>query len=194
MFVEDALLVVNEVAILTRPGAASRRGEGESLVPVISPYREIRRLAEPATLEGGDVMVIGRDVFVGLSTRTNPAGIAQLADAFDPFGYRVRGVRVDGCLHLKSACCSVGDGRILANPGWIDSNELPGYEMIGVSPDEPGAANVLRLGDTVLMPASFPQTREILEAAGLKVLVIDISELMKAEAGVTCSSVIFKRS
>jgi dimethylargininase len=192
MFVEDPVLVVDEVAVLTRPGAESRRGEGESLEEVLSAWREIRRLREPATLEGGDVMRIGRDVFVGLSTRTNEAGVRQLAGELEPFGYRVRGVEVKGCLHLKSACCGIGDGKILANRAWLDVSVLDGYRIVDVSDGEPEAANVLRIGATVLMPAAFPRTRELLEREGLSVRTVDISELMKAEAGVTCSSLIFE--
>jgi dimethylargininase len=191
MFVEDPVFVVDEVAILTRPGAASRRGEGESLAPVLSPFRPIRRLRAPATLEGGDVMRIGRDVFVGLSSRTNAAGVEQLAEELEPLGYRVRGIPVTGCLHLKSACCGLDENTILANRAWIDPAPLDGYRIIDVAPEEPGAANILRIGDTVLMPAAFPRTQAILEQEGFSVRPIDISELMKAEAGVTCSSVIF---
>jgi dimethylargininase len=197
VFVEDPLIVTDEVAILTRMGAASRQPEGASLEAAIACYRPVRRLAEPATLEGGDVMRIGRDVFVGLSSRTNAEGIAQLRGILGPSGYRVRAVEVRGCLHLKSACTSLvdekpGDGTILANRGWLDTRALAGYRIVDVAAEEPGAANVLRIGDTVLMPDSFPQTRKIIEAEGLRVLAIDISELMKAEAAITCSSVIFE--
>ncbi len=196
-FVEDPLLVVDEVAIVTRMGAASRRPESKSLAAAISPFRPVRWLREPATLEGGDVMRIGRDVFVGLSSRTNEAGIAQLTGELEPFGYRVRRITGLGCLHLKSACCSLGEGpigerTILANPAWLDLGPLHEFEIIPVANDEPGAANVLRIGDTVLMPTSFPRTEEILRARGFNIKTIDISELIKAEAAVTCSSVIFK--
>jgi dimethylargininase len=146
----------------------------------------------PATLEGGDVMRIGRDVFVGLSSRTNAAAIRQLAKEIEVFGYRVRPVEVRGCLHLKSACCPMGDGKILANKAWLDPVPLQDYELIEVAADEPGAANILRIGDSVIMPASFPHTREILGREGLRVRTVDISELMKAEAAVTCSSVLFE--
>jgi dimethylargininase len=191
VFVEDPLLVFDQVAILTRMGSPSRRAEGESLSEAISAFRPVRTLLEPATLEGGDVMRIGRDVFVGLSSRTNEAGVRQLKRELEPFGYRIRPVEVRGCLHLKSACCSMGDGKILANPAWLDIAPLRDYRIVEVSPDEPGAANILRIGDSVLMPAAFPRTREILEGEGLAIRTVDISELMKAEAAVTCSSVIF---
>jgi dimethylargininase len=192
VFVEDPLIVTDEVAILTRMGAVSRHPEGASLEAAIAGYRPVRRLTEPATLEGGDVMRIGRDVFVGLSSRTNAEGIEQLRGILGPFGYRVRAVEVRGCLHLKSACTSLGDGKILANRSWLDTEALAGYGIVDVAAEEPGAANVLRVGDAVLMPGCFPQTRKIIEAERLRVLAINISELMKAEAAVTCSSVIFE--
>ncbi len=190
-FVEDPLVVVDEVAIVTRLGAASRRPESESLAAAIAPFRPVRRLLEPATLEGGDVMRIGREVFVGLSSRTNEAGIAQLSAELEPFGYRVHRIDVLGCLHLKSACCSLGDRQILANPAWLDPVPLREFTIVNVAEDEPGAANVLRIGDTILMASSFPHTELILRREGFHIKTVDISELIKAEAAVTCSSVIF---
>ena len=192
VFVEDPLLVFDEIAIVTRMGSPSRRAESASLAEAITPFRSVRTLLEPATLEGGDVMCIGRDVFVGLSSRTNEAGVEQLIRELQPFGYRVRPVEVRGCLHLKSACCSMGDGKILANSAWLDIAPLRDYQIVEVAPDEPGAANILRIGDAVLMPAAFPQTQEIVRNEGLAVRTVDISELMKAEAAITCSSVIFE--
>ena len=192
VFVEDPLVVVDEVAIVPRMGSPRRRAESESLAEAIAEFRPVRRLLHPATLEGEDVMRIGRDVFVGLSSRTDTAGIQQLTRELEPFGYRVRPVEVRGCLHLKSACCSMGDGRILANRAWLDTTPLRDYRLLDVAADEPGAANILRIADTVLMPASFPRTQQIVRAEGLNVLAVDISELMKAEAAITCSSVIFE--
>jgi dimethylargininase len=190
-FVEDPLVVVDELALVTRMGAVSRRNESDSLAAAISAFRPLRRLREPATLEGGDVMRIGLDVFVGLSKRTNEAGIAQLKAELELFGYRVHPVEVRGCLHLKSACCALDDGTILANPAWLDPSAFHDFRIVGVAEDEPGAANVLRIGDTVLMPASFPGTEQILRREGFKIRTVDISELIKAEAAITCSSVIF---
>ena len=192
VFVEDPLVVVDEAAIVTRMGSLSRRAESDSLAEAISAYRPVRHLVDPATLEGGDVMRIGRDVFVGLSSRTNAAGLEQLAKELEPFGYRVLPVEVRGCLHLKSACCSIGGGEILANTAWVDPAPLGRYTIVEVAADEPGAANILRIGDTVLMPSSFPHTREIVRSQGLEILTVDISEMMKAEAAITCSSVIFQ--
>jgi len=192
VFVEDLLLVFDEIAIITRPGATSRRAECDTLAEAVAPFRSMQRISEPATLEGGDVMRIGRDVFVGVSSRTNTAGIDELAGIISAFEYNVHPVEVRGCLHLKSACCSLEDGRILVNRRWIDAAPLREYELIDVASDEPHAANVVRIGTTVLMPAAFPHTQEIVRRQGLGVCSVNISELMKAEAAITCSSVIFE--
>jgi dimethylargininase len=191
MFVEDPILVLDEFAILTRMGCPSRRREHQGLATAIWPFRALTGLSEPATLEGGDVMRIGRELFVGRSSRTNEAGIAQLRAEVEPF-YRVHPVEVRGCLHLKSACCSLGDHKVLANPEWFNTEALNGFRIIPVPADEPGAANVLRIGDTVLMPSCFPRTEELLRRENLQVRTVDISELIKAEAAITCSSIIFE--
>jgi dimethylargininase len=192
VFVEDPAVVVDEVAIMTRMGAASRRGESESLARALADYRPLHWLREPATLEGGDVMRIGRTLYVGLSPRTNSAGMEQLASELRPLGYSVVPVAVRGALHLKTACCSVGDGAILANRAWLDLEPLKEFRVVDVAPGEERAANVLALGGSVIVPACFPRTAEILESAGLRVRALDVSESMKAEAGVTCCSLIFE--
>jgi dimethylargininase len=191
VFVEDPALVLDEVAIVTRMGAEARRAESESVAEAVSQFREVKRLREPATLEGGDVMRIGRTLYVGRSRRTNEAGIEQLAELVAPFGYRVVAVDVTGCLHLKSACCYLGGDRILANREWIDPAGLADFNILEVPRAEPRGANVLRIGDTVLIPAAFPQTAGVLKVAGYEPRLVDTSELLKAEAGVTCMSLLF---
>jgi len=191
VFVEDPAIVVDEVAVILRMGAPSRRPESASLASALAPYRPLRHLREPATLEGGDVVRIGRRLFVGLSSRTNRDGIAQLTAALVPYGYTVTPVAMRDCLHLKSACCPLGDGRLLANRNWIDASAFSGLEIVDVAPTEPSAADVLALGATVLIPAAFPATAAKLSALGACVLPLDVSELMKAEAGVTCMSIVF---
>jgi dimethylargininase len=191
VFVEDPAVVVDEVAIISNMGAPSRRPEATSLANALSRYRPIKFLAEPATLDGGDVLRIGRSIFVGLSRRTNREGLDQLSDLLGPYGYRVKPVEVRGCLHLKSACCHVGNDTVLVNRSWIDVEPLAGYELLDVPEEEPAAANALPLNDVVIMPASFPKTRALLESRGFSVRAIDVSELQKAEAGVTCTSLIF---
>ena len=192
MFVEDPAVVVDELAVMTRMGAASRRKEAESLAAVLARFRPIQWLRAPATLEGGDVLRAGRTLFVGLSGRTNHAGVEQLAEILKPLGYSVRPVPVRGCLHLKSGCCAIGERRILANRAWVDPAAFDGFEIVDVPPEEPGAANVLTIGETALVPAAYPVTARLLQRLGWKVRPLDISELMKAEAGLTCSSILLE--
>ncbi len=192
VFVEDAAVVVDEVAIITRPGALSRRPETATMAEALAPYRPLQFLTEPATLDGGDVLRIGRDFFVGLSRRTNQAGIKQLAELLRPHGYNVRAIEVKGCLHLKSAASWLGDDRVLVHRPWLEVAPLQGIELIDVDPAEPAAANVLVVGDTIVMPACFPQTHALLEARGYHVQALHVSELQKAEAGVTCCSILLE--
>jgi dimethylargininase len=191
VFVEDPAVVVNEIAIISNLGAPSRRPESRSLANVLSRYRPLKFLAEPATLDGGDVLRIGRSIFVGLSRRTNQDGIDQLGDLLGPYDYQVQPIEVRGCLHLKSACSYIGNNTVLVNRSWIDAEPLSGFELLDVPEEEPAAANALLLNDVVIIPASFPKTRTLLERRGFRVGTIDVSELQKAEAGVTCTSLIF---
>jgi dimethylargininase len=191
VFVEDPAVVVDEVAIISNMGAPSRRPEATSLANELSRYRPLKFLAEPATLDGGDVMRIGRSVFVGLSRRTNREGIDQLSNLLGPYGYQAKPVEVSGCLHLKSACSYLGNDTVLVNRSWIDVDPLAGFELLDVPAEEPAAANVLLVNDIVIMPASFPKTCALLQKRGLRVRTINVSELQKAEAGVTCTSLIF---
>jgi len=191
VFVEDPALVLDEIAIMTRMGAESRRGEGESIARALAEFRSIRSIQAPATIEGGDVMRIGKTLYVGLSRRTNEAGIAQLSNLVAPFGYEVIALPVRGCLHLKSACCYLGDNTILANRAWIDATLLEGFRILEVSPEESRGANILRVGNSLIYPDAFPRTRELLEKSGFRVRTVDASELAKAEGGVTCTSILF---
>ena len=190
VFVEDAAIVVGELAVMTRPGAASRQPEIESVARALAPHRKIERLAAPATLDGGDVLRLGRMLYVGISTRTNSEGARQLAAILAPFGYTLRCARVRGCLHLKSAVTEIDDRSVLLNPEWIDARTFDGYEPLHVHPDEPFAANVLRIGDAIICAAEHRRTADILRARNGDVHPVDVSELAKAEAGVTCCSLI----
>lgn len=192
VFVEDPAIVVDEVAVITRMGTEARCAEAESLASALSEFRPLKWLTAPATLEGGDVMQAGETLYVGVSRRTNREGVEQLAAILAPFGYRAVPVEVKRCLHLKTGCSWVGGGRALANREWIECGVLSDLEILDVPVEEPWAANVLRIGDTVLVPAAFPRTGELLSRAGYQVRTIDISELAKAEAGLTCMSVIFE--
>jgi dimethylargininase len=192
MFVEDPVVVLDEVAVIARMGAESRRGEAESLARVLEPFRPLRRMGEPATLDGGDVMCAGRTLYVGLSARTNAAGIRQLAAEVEPFGYRVRPVEVRGCLHLKSGASWLGEETVLVHRPWVDAGAFGGLRAIDVPEGEEAGANVLLFGNTVLVAEGFPRTVELLRELGREVRTLEIGELMKAEAGLTCSSVIFR--
>src|SRR5256714_9986881 len=191
VFVEDTAIVVDEVAVIPLMGAASRRPETVSVAAALKSYRPLRYLEAPATLDGGDVLRVGRRLFVGLTRRTNREGIAQLTAHVAPFGYEVEAVEVTGCLHLKSACTQVSNNMLLINRDWVDAAAFAGFDFVDVAATEPGAANALLVGETVVMPSAFPQTIGLLEGRGLKVLSVDVSEFQKAEGGVTCKSIIF---
>lgn len=191
VFVEDVALVLDEVAVMTRPGAQSRRPEGASVGEVLARYRTLLAIESPGTLDGGDVLRIDRRVFVGQSARSNAAGIEQLRALLGGFGYSVQGVATRDCLHLKSAVTQVADDLVLLQPEWVDAKAFAGLRIIEVDPAEPHAANVLRIGDGVLMPACFPRTRQRLVDAGIEVTAVDVSELQKAEGAVTCCSLVF---
>jgi dimethylargininase len=192
MFVEDPAIVLDELAVMLPLGTASRRPEAASLAQALTRFRRLEYVNPPGTLEGGDVLGIGRKLFVGLSRRTNAEGIGQLAAILSPFGYEVMEVRVTGCLHLKSAVTHLGRNTLIANRAWFDAAPFAGFEWIDVDAAEPHAANALLLGDRVIFPASFPRTRARLLACGFKVTPLDISELQKAESGLTCSSLLFE--
>jgi dimethylargininase len=191
VFVEDPAIVLDEVAVITTMGAESRRGERESLAAALAPFRPLIYMREPAKLEGGDVMRLGRHLYAGLSARTDEPGVKRLAEALAPFDYHVHPVELRGCLHLKSACCCIADDCILINRDWVDTSLLARYKLIDVADSEPGAANALRVGETIVMPDAYPATAAILRDAGFPVVTLDMTELMKAESGVTCSSLLF---
>lgn len=190
VFIEDIAVVFDEIAVITRPGAVCRRAEIPAVADAVSQHRPVRRVEPPGTLDGGDVLVVGRTVFVGYSGRTNSAGIGQLRCTLRPLGYEVREVDVRGCLHLKSAITAAWEELLLVNRAWIPGADLSGFECLDVHPDEPYAANVLRFADRVIHAAAFPRTGECLRQRGVRVESIDLSELAKAEGAVTCCSIL----
>jgi dimethylargininase len=223
VFVEDAAVVLDEIAIITRPGAESRRGETASIAEALGARRTILQIHEPGILDGGDVLRLGRRIFVGLSGRSNAAGIAQLAAMVTPHGYTVTTATVSGCLHLKSAATEAAPGVVLLNPAWVDPSLFGGVDIIETDAAEPYAANALLICDesdrhepgmdrasraaagtdgtapvgsrragVAIYPSSFPRTRRRLEARGVSLELVDVSELMKAEGAVTCCSLVFK--
>jgi len=193
VFVEDTAIVVDELAIITRPGAESRRAESSSVARVLGQYRELRSIDVPATIDGGDVVVCGRRVFIGRSSRTNDAGIARVREFLEPFGYIVTAVDVRGCLHLKSAATALSENQLLVNPAWILREDFPGVSLVPIDPAEPPAANILRAGDEFIYSSAFPRTAAMLEGR-LPLNLVDLSELAKAEGAVTCCSLIVRET
>src|SRR2546423_6810583 len=192
VFVEDTAVLVAEIALITRPGAAARRDEVESVAAALARHVPVRRVPEPACLEGGDVLRIGRTLYVGASGRTNRAGVAQLEEALRPFGYAVREVALRGCLHLKSACTFIPPDVLLANPSWVDPSAFDVGVVIAVDPHEPFAANTLTLRGLTLVSSVYPCTQRALEAAGIVTRAVEVSELHKAEAALTCMSLLLE--
>jgi dimethylargininase len=192
VFVEDTAIVLDEVAVMMPMGVESRRGEPPAIEQALRRYRSIERIELPATIEGGDITRVGRTLFVGRSSRTNAAGIEALRVIAARFGYDTIGVRLRDCLHLKTACTALPDDRLLINPSWVDVDDLRGFSVIGVPKDEPWAADILSIGQTVCMAASFPRTAELVSTLGFDVRPIDLSEFAKAEGGVTCLSLVFE--
>ena len=192
VFIEDTAIVLDELAVITRPGADSRRGELDAVATVLGEYRTLARIEAPATIDGGDVLQLDDVLYVGRTPRTNDDGIAQLRALIAPYGYRVVAVDVDGCLHLKSAVTRVGADALLMNPRWVSPSLFDGWRIIDVDDDEPAAANALRIGERVIFPEEFSRTRRKLEAEGIEVIAVPAGELAKAEGGVTCCSLLFR--
>jgi len=190
MFVEDPAIVLDELAVILPLGTESRRPEAASLANALKKFRTLAHITTPASIEGGDVLRIDRTLYVGLSTRTNAEGIRQLAAILAPHNYKVVAVPVTGCLHLKSAVTYIGRNTLLANRAWFDLAPFTGHTWIDVALEETHAANALAIAGTVIFPASFPHTRTRIEAAAFHVTTLDISELQKAESGLTCSSLL----
>ena len=190
-FVEDAALVFPGLAVVTRPGAPSRRDEAEALAPALARHRPLARLEAPATLDGGDVLVVGRQVFVGLSDRTNPEGAAQLARLLAPHGYAVVPVPVAAGLHFKSSVNWVGGDTLLLTAAFAGREELAGFRRLVMDPAEAYAANTLWINGTLLTPSGFPRTRALLETLGLPIVELDMGETRKMDGGLTCLSLRF---
>lgn len=191
VFVEDPVLVLDECAIACRPGVPSREPEVALLASSVSSFRNVNFIQSPGTLEGGDVLRVGRTFFVGRSVRSNDEGIRQLGEIVSRHGYLLQPVAVRGCLHLKTAITSPSPGLLVANPEWVDLASFRGQEILAVPPEEPWAANTLAVNGRVLVAASSPRMADQLAARGLDVRRLDIAELQKAEAGLTCLSVLF---
>ena len=192
VFIEDIALVFGELAVMTRPGASSRRVETAAVADAIAAYRPIVWIEAPATIDGGDVLTVGKRVFVGESSRTNAAATSQLARYLAPHGYTVHIVPVRGCLHLKSAVTAVSDDTILINPEWVPAEVFRPLMLLEVHPAEANGANALLVGASVIYPTAFPRTCARLEARGFRVSQVEVTEIAKAEGAVTCCSLVFE--
>jgi dimethylargininase len=192
VFVEDCAVVVDEVAVVTRPGARSRRGEIDDVARCLSQYRDCVMMDDPATLDGGDVVIAGAAIYVGRSARTNDAGIEQLRDAVGRFGYAVTPVEFSGALHLKSVCTAIDAETLLLDPRRVDVTQFRDMEYLAVPPDEWRATNVISVNGTVVMASGNPRTKELLASTGCQVRTADISEFSKAEGAVSCKSILLR--
>lgn len=192
VFVEDVAVVLKSRAVITRPGAASRSTETQAAEEALRPHRTLWHIQAPGTMDGGDVLTVGRRIYVGLSHRTNAAAMEQLGAALKDEGYSVVGVPIDKCLHLKTGVTRVAEATLLLNPEWVDTAAFAGLRIIEVDPAEPFAGNGLLVNGQVIIPSENPGTRARLEGAGIRVVPVGFSELAKAEAGVTCCSVVFE--
>jgi dimethylargininase len=190
VFVEDAALVFDELAVITRPGAESRRPETAAVAAALASYRRLHTIEAPATVDGGDVLTVGRRVYVGVSTRTNAAAAEALRRILTRYGYTVCATTVSGFLHLKSAVTALDDSTLLVRRPALDVPAFDGFELVDVDPREPAAANALRVGDRIIFPTAFPRTAERIAQRGYRIEPIDASELAKAEGAVTCCSLI----
>ncbi len=190
VFVEDILVVVEGLAIITRPGAESRRAETVGIASSIPTTLAQASIAAPGTLDGGDVLRVGSRLFVGRTARTNDEGIRQLAALVNPLGIEVTPIAVTACLHLKSAVTAVADDLLLINPAWIDSRYFSNYRTVVTDPGEPAAANALRVHERVIYSSTHSRTAERLRATGVQLVTVDVSEVEKAEGAVTCCSVL----
>ncbi len=193
VFVEDIAFILEEVAVITRPGADSRKPETDSIIRALTPHRALVQVTAPATVDGGDVLVLGKNIYVGLSTRSNSAAIEQLQNLLGIYGYKIIGAEMTDCLHLKTAVTRVDDKTLLINKNWVSVDYFSGYDLIEVDPSEPFAANCLPVNKHIIYPTSFPKTRAKLESRGYKIQSVTVDELAKAEGAVTCCSLIISQ-
>ena len=192
VFVEDTAIVLDEIAVMMSMGAESRRGEPPAIEATLRRYRPIDRVRLPATIDGGDVVRAGRTLYVGVSPRTNAAGVDALREAVRAYGYAVIGVPVLKCLHLKTACSALPDGSLLVNREWIDVRPLSPAQLVDVPVNEPWAGDVLVIGERIIASDAFPETAKLLEGRGFQVVPVAVSEFAKVEGGVTCLSLVFR--
>ncbi|MGE5072322.1 MAG: arginine deiminase family protein, partial [Anaerolineae bacterium] len=172
----------------------SPRTEIDAIERVLQPYRELFHIQAPARVDGGDILQVGKRIYLGLSTRSDTNAAEQLQAILQPFGYELHVVEVRGCLHLKSAVTQIGEDALLYNPAWVDRSALAPVKFMEIDASEPYAANAVLIRDSIIYPTSFPRTQERLDAQGIEIVNVDADELAKAEGAVTCCSLILQRS
>jgi dimethylargininase len=190
-FVEDTAVVAAEVAVITRPGAEARKGEEETIAPVLAQYRKTERIEPPGTVDGGDVLQVGRHFFIGVSERTNPEGAGQLGRILGKYGYTCTTVAVGEGLHFKSSVNYVGKNTLLITEDFKGNANFEGYDTLVVNTAESYAANTLFVNDHLLVPRGYPDTRKKLETLGFNIIELDTSEVRKMDGGLTCMSLRF---
>ncbi len=190
-FVEDPAVVVPGVAVLTRPGAPSRRAEVAAIQPALAAHRATRTLASPGTLDGGDVLIVDKRVFIGISDRSNEHGARQLADILREYGFDSEFVELAAGLHLKSSVNAIGDNRLLATPEFVGHPAFASFDQFVLPNHEAHGANCLRVNELVLVPANAPETADYLAAQGMEVVSLDVGEVQKMDGGLTCMSLRF---
>jgi dimethylargininase len=193
VFVEDTALCLPQGAVMMRPGAPSRMGEVDEMEPALRKvYDNVRRINGPGHIEGGDILVTGREILVGRSDRTDAAGVAELADIVSDWGYQLREVFTPpGVLHFKTDCSLLDGETILATRRLDASGCFDGYRVLHTAEGEDAAANSIRFNQLVLCPAGFPRTAEMLNDAGYDVVEINNSECAKLDGGMSCLSLRF---
>ncbi|NJB66657.1 dimethylargininase [Desulfobaculum xiamenense] len=190
-FVEDVAVVVPEVAVITNPGASERNGEKETIVSALAKYRTLARIEAPGTLDGGDVLLVNKHFFIGVSDRTNAEGARQLGEIMASHGYTWTPVPVGAGLHFKSSVNWVGGNTLLVTKDFADRKEIEGFDLLVVDKDEEYASNTLLINDTLITPTGFPKTRKMLDGLGRNIVELDMSETRKMDGGLTCLSLRF---
>ena len=190
-FVEDPAIITPKIAVITRPGAPSRRGEETTLEPFLEYYRPLYHIQPPGTLDGGDVLMVGEHFFIGLSERTNMEGATQLTTILADAGHTSETVKLPGGLHLKSSVNYVGKNTLLITKSLVDHPAFSNYQKILIDDDEAYAANTLWVNDTLIMPKGYPKTHARIARMGMKIILLDVSEVQKMDGGLTCMSLRF---
>jgi len=190
-FVEDTAVVTPEVAVMARPGAPERRGEEQTVAPILERYRPLEAIHSPGTLDGGDIMIVNRHVFIGLSGRTNLHGADQLARILTRYDYQCTYVTVHDGLHLKSSVNSLGDKQLLIHASWADRPEFEGYDKILVDPSEAHACNTLWVNDHLIIPEGYPRTQALIESTGKPLVLLATRQIHRMDGGLTCLSIRF---